>query len=145
MKCICSGALDRNTHSPNYACQLVCISEFSKKKKKRNVCEVGILYNRSRQLKWMYKRKGSDSAARAVVWKYLRYVLRNFRQSRFLLSLQSAHLHLLFIPDPSSSSSCSSSLVRLNLPLWQSRSVKFSCLVSAAGQPTRRRHTKGHL
>lgn len=81
MECICSGPLDRNTHSTSYACQLVCISEFSKnkKKEKRNVCEVGILYNWSRQLKWLYKRKGSDSAARG--WKYLRCILHNFGEA----------------------------------------------------------------
>lgn len=93
MKCICSGPLDRNTHSTNYACQLLYISEFSKKKRKRNVCEVGILYNRSRQLKWIYKGKGSDSTARAMGWKYLRYVLRNFCQSYFLLS----YIHFICI------------------------------------------------
>lgn len=77
MKCICSGPLDRNTHSTRCACQLVCIFEFSKKKKKkRNVCEVGILYNWSMQLKWIYKRKGSDSSNRAVVWKYWRFTQR---------------------------------------------------------------------
>lgn len=39
MECICSGPLDRNTHSTSYACQLVCISEFSKNKnKKKEMC-----------------------------------------------------------------------------------------------------------
>lgn len=110
IKCICSGPLDRNTHSTNYACQLVCISEFSKKKKKRNVCEVVILYKWSRQLKWIYKRKGSDFTARAVVWQYLRYVLRNVCWSYFLLSYR----HFICIYCLSSTSL----LPPLVLPLW---------------------------
>lgn len=108
MKCICSGPLNRNTHSTNYACQLVCISEFSKKKKKKETCEVWILYNRNRQLKWIYER--SVETLKIYFMQLLSKLLPHV--------LQVLHLHLLLIPDLSSSSSCSSSSVYLNFPLY---------------------------
>lgn len=43
MKCICSGPLDRNTHSANDACMLEFSKEKTKKKEKGVKCEYCII------------------------------------------------------------------------------------------------------
>ncbi len=59
--------------------------------------------------------------------------------------LQALPWHLLFIPDLSSSFFCLSSLVYLNLSLWQSHSGNFSSKLMVVGQSDWCRHMRGHL